>query len=329
MKNSNLHSAKRVKNDEFYTRLTDIEKEIHQHTEMGPYRLDGPNIVENPFRGKTVFLNCDDPAGREDVESEDADEAPVGAVPFQSEFWRYFSLNFDHFGIKRLISTHYEDSRPSYRLDKTTYRGKGRKTRLKQNGDFRSPECLEILKQSDIVVTNPPFSLFREYVEQLITYDKKFLIIGNMNAITYKEVFKHIQDNRLWLGYTYPKEFLQPDGSIKKFGNICWFTNLPTRKRMDEIIVYKRYKGNEHLYPKYDNYDAINVDKVTDIPGDYTGVMGVPITFLDKYNPEQFRLCGNVGSYSPDGYSKATAVYINGRKVFKRLLIRNLKPEGV
>ena len=270
-RNSNLSSAKSAKNDEFYTQLADIENELRHYREH--------------FRGKVVFLNCDDPA--------------------ESNFWKYFSLSFEHLGLRSVIATHYETDKPSYKLEITgdvnrdgkTNRLDTIKTPLKQNGDFRSPECIEILKASDIVCTNPPFSLFRAYIAQLVEHNKKFLVIGNLNAITYKEIFKLIKENKIWLGHTSPKEFgiLVGEPSSKptqKFGNICWFTNLEIKKRNEELILHRTYKGNEAAYPKYDNYDAINVNKVADIPVDYYGVMGVPITFLDKYNPDQFEILG-------------------------------------
>ncbi len=268
--NKNLHAANKAKNDEFYTQLTDIEKELKNYKEH--------------FKDKIVFCNCDDPE--------------------YSNFWKYFSLNFDHLQLKKLIATHYETDKASYKLE--MYRDEAGvhteiKT-LKQNGDFRSPECIELLRGSDIVVTNPPFSLFREYVAQLMEYDKKFLIIGNMNAITYKEIFPLLKDNRIWLGINNGShEFEVPDsyakGTIRidadgqkyaKLGNIAWYTNLDNRKRHEDIILYRQY--NEDAYPKYDNYDAINVNKTSDIPRDYDGVMGVPISFLDRYNPEQFEI---------------------------------------
>ena len=258
--NSNLHRAKEAKNDEFYTQLSDVENELVHYREH--------------FRGKTVFCNCDDPTW--------------------SAFWKYFHLNFGFLGLKRLISTHYDKEQSTYMME---YLGGddndvsvGMKTPLKGNGDFRNEECLELLRQSDIVVTNPPFSLAREYISCLETSGKGFLIVGDLNWATYKEVFPLIRDNRLWLGYRAIKEFSQPDGSFKKFGNKLWFTNLDIKKRHENLILYKHYSPEE--FPKYDNYDAINVDKVADIPMDYDGVMGVPITFLDKYNPEQFEIIG-------------------------------------
>jgi len=279
--NNNMHKAKRAKNDEFYTQLSDIEKEL------GHYK--------DHFKGKSVFLNCDDPT--------------------ESNFWRYFSMNFEFLELSKLVATHYERDKPSYKLEITAdVNGDGKtdnrdmvKTPLKQNGDFRSPECIELLKEADIVVTNPPFSLFREYLTLLMEHNKKFLIIGNMNAITYKETFKFIKENGLWLGVMSPKEFMEPSGNIKKFGNIKWFTNLDTKKRHEELILWKTYKGNEADYPTYDNYDAINVDKVKDIPVDYDGVMGVPITFLDKFNPEQFEIIGF--THRNDPYQMKTKIY--------------------
>lgn len=180
------------------------------------------------------------------------------------------------------------------------------------------------MKQADIVVTNPPFSLFREYVAQLVEYDKKFIIIGSQNAITYKETFKLIKENKIWLGYNPVKTFAKPDGTTQTFGNVCWFTNLQTTKRQEELILYKKYNPEE--FPKYDNYDAINVDKTADIPCDYEGVMGVPITFLDKYNPEQFELIGsNRGvDQDPNGiYGRGS--FLNGKETFKRLFVRRKK----
>ena len=292
--NKNFHKAKKAKNDEFYTQLSDIEKELKHYKEH--------------FKDKVVFCNCDDPT--------------------KSNFWRYFALSMEHLGIKKLVTTHYDSEKPTYKLE--LYREDIKdsanpdlyaiKTPLKQNGDFRSEESIEILKSADIVVTNPPFSLFREYVAQLVEYNKKFIVIGSKNAITYKDTFK------LWLGSNNPKKFLQPNGEFKNFGNIGWYTNLHTKKREEKIELFKQYKGNEDSYPKYDNYDAINVDKVADIPCDYFGCIGVPITFMDKYNPNQFELLGCSYSYGePAGYHKDGAsfdVSINGTQKYKRLFIK-------
>lgn len=274
-KNSNLTKAKNNKNDEFYTQITDIEKELKH------YRTH--------FKDKTVFLNCDDPE--------------------YSNFWRYFEMGFDLLGLKRLVATHYNDTSSTYRLD--LYKEDGEfmkvKTDLEGNGDFRSEESIDILKEADIVVTNPPFSLFRQYIAQLMEYDKSFIIIGNQNNITYKEVFPLLKDNKVWLGlnngameFEVPntEEYRKSSGyrvdedghAWRKFGNICWFTNLDYPQRHEELILWKTYSPEE--YPSYDNYDAINVNKVKDIPVDYEGVMGVPITFLNKFNPEQFDILG-------------------------------------
>jgi hypothetical protein len=278
MANTTLNAASKAKNDEFYTQISDIEKECSHYKEH--------------FKGKTIFCNCDDPD--------------------TSNFWRYFHINFSHLGLKKLVSTHfvYMDMFHEGDTYKMEYSGgndgdytMGIKTTLKENGDFRSGECITILKEADIIVTNPPFSLFREYAAQLMEYEKKFLIIGSKNAITYKEIFPLIKEGRMWLGYGFsngnaffgvksPRDFAagvydQKTGLVK-FRNACWFTNFEILKRNEKLILYKTYKGHENDYPKYDNYDAIEVSKVQDIPVDYDGVMGVPITFLDKYNPSQF-----------------------------------------
>lgn len=273
-----LQKAKLAKEDEFYTQITDIEKEIRHYKEH--------------FRNKIVFCNCDDPE--------------------YSNFWRFFQLNFYELGLKQLISTHYEDEKQSYRMDIISTDQEEQtgipdfiRTPLKQNGDFRSPECIEILKQADIIVTNPPFSLFREYIAQLIEYDKQFLIIGTQNAIHYKEVFPLIQNNKLWLGYNYgDMEFIVPsyyepratryreENGIKyrSMGNTCWFTNLDISKRHEMLILYRTYNNTD--YPSYENFDAIDVSRVADIPADYFKAMGVPDTFLHSYNPEQFEIIG-------------------------------------
>ena len=259
--NANLHKAKDAKNDEFYTQLTDVSKEMMHY--------------KDHFKDKIVFCNCDDPT--------------------RSAFWKYFHLNFAELGLKKLISTHYDREEATYKME---YEGgddnnieAGVITPLEGNGDFRNQECLDLLDEADIVVTNPPFSLFREYVAVLMEHDKKFLIIGNKNSLTYKEFFPLIKENRIWIGYESPSEFNTPNGLSKKVQGLCrWFTNLDITKRHEKLILWKTYNSEE--YPKYDNYDAINVDKVTDIPVDYEGVMGVPITFLDKYNPEQFEIIG-------------------------------------
>ncbi len=293
-KNAALHKAKKGKNDEFYTQLSAIESELGHYEEF--------------FRGKTVLCNCDDPR--------------------VSNFFKYFALKFKTLGLKRIITTCYKNNCPDLFSQNTSeqavyliYDGNNGESMpdwdkvdvkpLLGDGDFRSKECIELLKQADIVVTNPPFSLFREYVAQLMAYNKKFLIIGNKNAITYKEIFPLIKENKVWVGvqpmsedmlFDIPKEQAEEllkegksgskyrivDGVVKGRSASIWFTNLEHSKRHEEMILYKRY--NPEDYPKYDNYDAINVDKTKDIPCDYDGVMGVPITFLDKYCPEQFEI---------------------------------------
>jgi hypothetical protein len=308
MKNSNLSKAKKVKNDEFYTQISDIEKELKHYKEY--------------FKGKTVFLNCDDPQ--------------------KSHFWKYFELNFNFLGIKRLISTHYKCGGGSYCLEiigdlngdgKIDYKDIKR-TELKGNGDFRSDESIALLKQCDIVVTNPPFSLFREFISLLDEHKKQFLIIGNNNAITYKDCFNMIKEDKMWLGVNSNKtmEFelhsnyqtwnrVSLDG--KKFGkvpSISWYTNLSHTKRNEDIILYKEY--NKTDYPKYDNYDAINVDKVKDIPKDYFKVMGVPITFLTKYNPEQFEIVGIDRPLVEKITGKVSRFKIDNRELYARIVIK-------
>lgn len=310
-KNSNLTKAKSAKNDEFYTQLTDVEKELKHYRQH--------------FAGKTVFCNCDDPTW--------------------SAFWMYFHLNFSELGLKKLISTHYSATERTYKMEYTGGDDNnieaGVKTDLLQNGDFRSEECIELLKEADIVVTNPPFSLFREYVAQLIEYDKKFIIIGNKNCITYKEIFPLIKDNLFWVGAKSMGGslwFRTPDGFANKSDKVvdgvkltevpcCWFTNLDITKRHEILILWKQYMPEE--YPKYDNYDVINVDKVAEIPVDYDGVMGVPVTFLDKYNPGQFELIG-MAEDNGKGYSGEAACWdglnphcvVHGKNMYKRIFIR-------
>jgi hypothetical protein len=304
-KNTNLHAAKAAKNDEFYTQLYDIENELRHYWEQ--------------LRGKTILCNCDDPE--------------------TSNFWQCLHMQFGHRGIKRLMATHfvYENlfsPGETYLLDYTggadTDFKAGTRTPLQGNGDFRSPECIEFLKQADLVITNPPFSLFREYVAQLVEYDKKFLIIGNLNALTYCEIFPLIRDNKMWLGYS-PRGmyFNNPEGKLIAT-NAVWFTNLEVKKRYEEIYLVKKYNPEE--YPKYENYDAIEVGHTGAIPKDYFGVMGVPITFMDKYNPEQFEIIGmaedNGKGFSGeiDGHSfwdgKNKHCIVNGKIMFKRLFVR-------
>lgn len=322
--NSSLHRAAKAKNDEFYTQLSDIENELRHY--------------KHHFKDKVVYCNCDDPR--------------------VSNFFHYFSYNFEHLGLKKLIATCYQsqewDLFSQNNSDKAVYLiYEGDKNNsgapdaseievlpLKGDGDFRSEECIELLKQADIVVTNPPFSLFREYVAQLIEYDKKFIIIGNKNAITYKEIFPLIKDNELWVGVTpmgtdmlfdlppdYARKimaenklgsrFRMVDGVAKGRAQACWFTNLDHNKRHEELILYKKYSPEE--YPKYDNYDAIEVSRVAEIPYDYFSAMGVPITFLDKYNPEQFEIIKfRKGDDDKD-------LSINGKCPYFRILIRRVK----
>ncbi len=314
VKNRNLHKAKDSKKDEFYTQLSDIEKELRHYKEY--------------LKGKVVFCNCDDPR--------------------VSNFFHYFSYNFEQLGLKKLITTCYKNqdmdlfsenkSEKAIYLEYTGDKNKNNipdikeiaKSHLKDNGDFRSKECLELLKQADIVVTNPPFSLFREYVAQLIEYDKKFIIIGHQNAITYKEIFKLIKENKMWLGYgfnrnmahfinrhyvDYASDADHKEGMIRVSG-VVWFTNIDIQKRHEKFHFYKKYDPKE--FPKYDNFDAINVDKASDIPEDYKGIIGVPITFVSKYNPEQFEILGNEYDFNIE---KGRG-YVNGRRMYSRIFIR-------
>ena len=239
-KNTNLHTAKTAKNDEFYTLMEDIEKEMRYYKDF--------------FKGKLVYCNCDDAR--------------------ESNFFKYFSLNFEFLGLKKLISTGYKADGKGvvlvYEGDKNGNRRVDNEeiivNELNGDGDFRSEECIEYLKQADIVVTNPPFSLFRQYVKQLMDYNKKFIIIGNQNAITYKEIFQLIKDNKIWLGMNFVKSFEKPNGDMQKFGNISWFTNIENKRRNEKLDLYKRYSFED--YPKYDNFLGFNVDKVADIPMD-------------------------------------------------------------
>lgn len=319
--NKQLHQAKRGKNDEFYTQLSAIESELSHY--------------EEHFRGKTVLCNCDDPR--------------------VSNFFKYFALKFNTLGLKRIITTCYKNNCPDLFSQNTAeqavyliYDGNNGECMpdwdkvdvkpLRGDGDFRSAECIELLKQADIVVTNPPFSLFREYVAQLMAYNKKFLIIGSQNAITYKEIFPFIKENKMWLGcnsgdmaFKVPADseprairYWQDESGQKwrSMGNICWFTNLDIKKRHEELILYKRYTSEE--YPKYDNYNAINVDKTKDIPCDYDGIMGVPITFLDKYCPEQFEILG-IDRYIENNPNYGHRFTIKKKEIYARILIRKPK----
>lgn len=299
--NTNLTTAKKVKNDEFYTRYEDIESEVMKYRKQ--------------FRGKVVYLPCDDPAEK------------------KSEFWSFFVNNFDAFGLKKLIATHYDENGKAYKIwidgdtsnDGYIDDGDALQEDLTGNGDFRSPECIEILDECDIVCTNPPFSLFREFVSLLVTHKKQFLIIGNQNAFTYKEIFHLIHTDVIWTGYNMVKKFFQPDGSIKEFGNVCWFTNMMTNKRSEEIILTKKYADNPDAYPQYDSCEAIDVGRVVNIPSDYYGVMGVPITFLDKYNPDQFEI---LGLDDPDLVYpnwRGRGPVLNGKTIYRRVMVRRKK----
>lgn len=325
-KNELLHKAGKHKKDEFYTQLSDIERELKHY--------------KNHLKGKVVYCNCDDPR--------------------VSNFFHYFSYNFEKLGLKKLIATCYKNQNMDLFSQNNSeqaiyleYVGDKNKNSipdpkeigikpLKGDGDFRSKECIELLKQADIVVTNPPFSLFREYVAQLIEYDKKFIIIGHQNAISYREIFKLIMDNKLWLGYGFNRNmahFINPnyedyaadadhkEGMIRVSG-VVWFTNLDIQKRHEDLILYKTYRGNESEYPKYDYYDAINVDKTKDIPMDYKGQIGVPITFIDKYNPDQFEIIDGIGRYSmltgPTEKTKGTYLTkVDGKPKYARIVIKN------
>lgn len=322
--NENLNQASLNKKDEFYTQLSDIEKELQHY--------------KKHFKNKTVYCNCDDPR--------------------VSNFFNYFALNFEYLELKKLITTCYKNQEWNLFSQSASesavyleYEGdkNGNKipdaeeigtNPLKGDGDFRSEESIKLLKQADIVVTNPPFSLFREYVDQLIFHKKKFLIIGNVNAISYKEIFKLIKRNKIWMGPSIKsgdREFGVPgdypltaaSSRVDENGNkfvrvkgVRWFTNLDYPSRYSDLELYKTY--SEENYPKYDNYDAINIDVTKEIPADYKGHMGVPITFLDKYNPDQFEILGLMASTTVDednfGYP-----YVNGKKIYARVVIRNKK----
>ena len=341
--NRDMHAAKAGKNDEFYTRLPDIERELKHY--------------KKHFKGKVVLSNCDD--------------------PWVSNFFVYFSQNFERLGLKKLITICYKNSQPNmfseHKSEKAVwleYKGDKDGDRvpspeeigikhLKGDGDFRSEECIALLKQADVVVTNPPFSLFREYVGQLVKYGKKFLVIGTWNAITYKDIFKLIMDDRLWLGinsnrnfsgFIVPKHYplhgtearVDEDGNrIVSSNNTCWFTNLDIAKRHEDLVLYEAYDPTE--YPRYDNYDVIEVSRTKDIPENYMGLMAVPITFLDKYNPNQFEILGIMDRENSSGlrtkkYEKSEVenandlnargvIKINGtyKAMYARLIIKRKK----
>lgn len=327
-RNKNLRDASRAKKDEFYTQLSVIEKELKHYKEH--------------FKDKVVYCNCDDPR--------------------VSNFFHYFSYNFEKLELKKLITTCYKNQdmdlfsqNNSEHAVYLEYSGDKNENNvpdpneigiklLKGDGDFRSQECVELLKESDIVVTNPPFSLFREYVAQLIEHDKKFLIIGNVNAITYKEIFRLIKDDKLWLGasiHSGDREFGIPtdypvtaagyrvDENGNKFirvKGVRWFTNLDYQERHEDLILYKKYMPQE--YPMFDNYEAININQTKDIPVNYSGCMGVPITFLDKYNPEQFEIIDGLNRYSilngpTDDTRGKYLAQVNGKPVYVRIVVKN------
>ena len=331
--NTNLTLAKANKKDEFYTQLSDIERELKHY--------------KKHFKDKVVLCNCDDPR--------------------VSNFFHFFSYNFEKFGLKKLIATCYKNQdsdlfsqNNSERAIYLEYTGDKNGNNvpdaeeigikhLKGDGDFRSVECIELLKEADIVVTNPPFSLFREYIAQLVEYDKKFVIIGNLNALTYRDIFKLIKENKLWFGHSIhsgDREFRVPEdyplnaasSRIDDEGNkyirvkgVRWFTNLDYNERHEDLILFKNYNSEE--YPTYDNYNAINVDVTKLIPMDYQGVMGVPITYIDKYNPDQFEILGMASSagYNEDivgipfiGEKDARPI-VNGKNTYARVFIKNKK----
>ena len=353
MANKNLNAAKTAKKDEFYTQMSDIERELQHYWQH--------------FRGKTILCNCDD--------------------PYESNFFKYFALRFNQLGLKKLICTCYngspvqgnelmidwgdftdEPKKIAYKVEITEVRdmnGDGavdlsdvqyllqndkNVLSILKTGDFRSSECIELLKEADVVVTNPPFSLFREYIAQLIDFNKKFLIVGHQNAVTYKEFFPLIKENKVWLGYGFKGgagHFISKyedvatagdhrEGMIRVSG-VNWFTNLEIPKRHEGLILYKTYNAAD--YPKYDNYDAINIDKTSEIPMDYNGFMGVPITFMDKYNPEQFEILGicagnsrlnkfyGIVPYTPHVEDRGGCAVLNNKRVYSRILIRRRQTE--
>ena len=307
-----LENAKKQKNDEFYTRYEDIEAEVMKYRRY--------------FRDKVVYLPCDDPADK------------------KSEFWSFFVDNFDAFELKKLIATHYDENGKAYKIwidsdlteDGYIDDADALQEDLNGNGDFRSPECIEILEECDIVCTNPPFSLFREFVNILTQYNKDFLILGNNNALSYQNVFSLIKENKMWCGYScnkniafkvgegysYDEKLTAQINDGNKYGTvpaITWFTTLPVKNRNEELVLTKEYNSVE--YPKYDNYDAININRVVQIPKDYDGVMGVPITFINIYNPNQFEIIGLMASTTVTDVNFGYP-YIDGKKKYARVLIR-------
>ena len=300
--NINLHKANVIKNDEFYTRFTDISKELINYKKY--------------FKDKVILCNCDNPN--------------------HSAFWKYFHLNFNKLGLKKLISTYYDKDKSTYKIE---YRGgndndikDGLKIPLKGNGDFRNVECIKILKEADIVVTNPPFSLFREYITMLMEYNKKFIIIGNINSVTYKEFFPLLKDDKVWVDCNKPLEFDTPNGILKKV-QCRWFTNLDHQKRHRNIPLCKKYVETD--YETFDELpNIINVNKIKDIPTDYYGYMGVPITFFDNYNPEQFEIIEGLNRYAFMDYfginkdvkkRHSHCCNVNGKATYYRIVVRKKK----
>lgn len=320
MGNTNLNKAKKTKNDEFYTKTEDIEKEVPLYAEY--------------FENKNILLNCNDGTW--------------------SGFWAHFYNNFEKYGLCKISSTTYcpRGRGALYEYDGDKERARG----LFSTGDFRDKESIDLLKKSDVVVTNPPFSLFREFIDIMFDYNKLFLVIGNKNALSYKNIFEHFKNNRVWLGQNSVKEFYTSPAmtflstlswpgqkivekaytsldkhAIQKFGNIGWFTNMYVSKKRAQLIprLTKTYYGNENLYPFYDNYDAINVDRIKDIPNDYYDVMGVPVTFFDHYNPNEFVIIGksNLSGGAEGVYktgSKCLKPTINGKKLYQRVFIKRI-----
>ena len=309
--NTKMATAKRAKNDEFYTRYEDIEAEVMKYRKQ--------------FRGKTVYLPCDDPAEK------------------KSEFWSFFVNNFDAFGLKKLIATHYDENGKAYKIwidGDTTGDGyiddaDALQEDLIGNGDFRSPECIDILNECDIVCTNPPFSLFREFFDVIMQANKLFLIICPQNAFKYKDIFPYIKEGKVWAGYSFNKtfDFIMSDDYVltktgyiddqgRKHGKVastCWMTNMIVNKRTEEMILTKKYNSSD--YPYFDNYNAINVGRVENIPCDYDGIMGVPISFLGKHNPNQFEIIGEANHGSDNQYDLFKPI-VNGKELFPRILIR-------
>ena len=287
-KNKNLNDSKKRKNDEFYTLLPDIETELQHYKKR--------------FRGKIIYCNCDNPEF--------------------SNFWKYFQIHFKEFGIRKLIATYYDSGKPTYKYELSQGNDEPVKTPLISSGDFRSPECIGILKEADVIITNPPFSLFREYIAQLMKYEKRFAVIGSLNAVGYKDIFPYIKSRQLWISSNNQHQFFRiPDdydiGVTKVdsdghkyavIGNIAWFTNIPTQREFADLALTALYSPEK--YPCYDNYNAININKLSEIPCDYDGIMGVPVTFIAKYNPEQFKILG-ITTGSDAFEASPTKKYIN------------------